>query len=76
MVSVSECCMTRGRSLSGNVGGRGLGAPNSHIRRIIVEVQPLTMSYNTEKLAWHQHLAPARFISTFGLQVEPAATCL
>ena len=49
MVSVSKCCMMQGRSLSGNVRGRGLGAPSYPMKRFLVDIYPLNcVVYETE----------------------------
>ena len=46
-VSVSKCCMSRGRSVSGNVYAMGFGT--TLIVIIIVQIWPLVVSYMTQK---------------------------
>ena len=68
--------MSRYQSLSGSVGDWGLEAPPPTTNSIIVAIQPLTVSYLAEKkLAHHQHLISARFVSNLGLRLEPADSC-
>ena len=61
------------RSLSGNVGSE----PPPPMKYSIVEIQHLAVSIIAQKkLSYHQHHVSLRFVSSFDLRFEPAATCV